>query len=195
LDTNAISYLVPTLNLVWPSNNGNNQGFWAHEWEKHGTCSEFSQLEYFEQSINLQIKNNVKSALATSWITPSSSNTYFSSSIIQAVKTSNGATPVIHCSGNLLTEVGICLQKSSLNVMDCPDSINANNNYWSCPNSVSFATNVPESAYSSETYSESENGSKDSNEGSQSTFKQVVVAVLIAAIFLWYHYCGLDVVQ
>lgn len=27
--------------------------FWAHEWEKHGTCSDLTQIEYFTQALRL----------------------------------------------------------------------------------------------------------------------------------------------
>ena len=43
--------------LTCPRKNGSK--FWAHEWEKHGTCSEsiLDQHRYFEAALN--IKNKV----------------------------------------------------------------------------------------------------------------------------------------
>ena len=39
--------------------------FWTHEWEKHGTCSEFvvSQHGYFETALSLKGKTNLLKAL------------------------------------------------------------------------------------------------------------------------------------
>ena len=33
-----IEYLIPILNIEWPSSDGPNQDFWKHEYLKHATC-------------------------------------------------------------------------------------------------------------------------------------------------------------
>lgn len=48
---------LDTFKLYWPnvkssSTNGYSLDFWKHEWEKHGTCSGMSQLQYFEEAIH-----------------------------------------------------------------------------------------------------------------------------------------------
>ena len=51
-----ISDLVPQMNQVWYSCQGNNPGFWEHEWMKHGTCTGLTQRKYFELTLNLYNK-------------------------------------------------------------------------------------------------------------------------------------------
>lgn len=33
--------------------NGDNPAFWKHEWSKHGTCANMTQLEYFQTGLKL----------------------------------------------------------------------------------------------------------------------------------------------
>jgi len=47
------------MTTYWPNvksnstNNENYDDFWQHEWDKHGTCSGLSQINYFNYTINL----------------------------------------------------------------------------------------------------------------------------------------------
>jgi len=136
-NTTAISDLITTLNKVWPSNNGANSVFWQHEWEKHGTCSEFGEHAYFQNSIKLQAKYDVKAALAKSNIVPTSSKTYTTTAIKQSVISNIGANPALHCTSSKLVEVALCITKSSLNLTNCPNSLGS---YYSCPSSVSYSS-------------------------------------------------------
>src|SRR3990167_2909274 len=45
----------PDLSTIWTSCEGPTQDyhFWAHEWSKHGTCSQMDQITYFNTTINL----------------------------------------------------------------------------------------------------------------------------------------------
>merc|ERR1711991_1272800 len=38
-DPSEVSSLLDELNVQWPSNQGDNEAYWAHEYEKHGTCA------------------------------------------------------------------------------------------------------------------------------------------------------------
>jgi len=131
-DSSIITDLIPTLNKVWPSNNGNNGVFWQHEWEKHGTCSEFAEHPYFLNSINLQAKYNIKSALDRSNIVPG--KTYTTASINTAVQSNIGALPAIHCTSSKLVEIALCITKS-LGLTNCPTAMGS---YWNCPASVTY---------------------------------------------------------
>lgn len=58
--------LKEKLNKYWPSISSNNKEFWNHEWKKHGTCTDFTELKnhgkyssmddnilYFEKSLDI----------------------------------------------------------------------------------------------------------------------------------------------
>ena len=75
-----ITDLIPRAQTSWPSlscpsknktNNNtrsDNTGFWKHEWDKHGTCSEsvLDQHAYFEFSLNLKDRVNLLQILQNS---------------------------------------------------------------------------------------------------------------------------------
>jgi len=134
-DVNVISGLVSTLNKVWPSNSGSNNVFWQHEWEKHGTCSDFAEYAYFQNAINLQAKYNVKDALDKSNILPTGTKTYTTASINSAVQTYIGAQPALHCTGSKLVEIALCISKS-LGLTNCPTTLGS---YFKCPSAVSYS--------------------------------------------------------
>ena len=58
-----ITPVLPIMEQVWPSYYGPNEHFWAHEWEKHGTCAEEvfpTQLDYFNTTVALHLANPVE---------------------------------------------------------------------------------------------------------------------------------------
>ena len=58
-----ITSLLPLMEQDWPSYYGPNEEFWAHEWEKHGTCAEDdfpTQLEYFNTTLALHVANPIE---------------------------------------------------------------------------------------------------------------------------------------
>merc|ERR1711957_469635 len=40
--------------LSCPEYAKNNEEFWTHEWEKHGTCSGMEMLDYFKKGLSLR---------------------------------------------------------------------------------------------------------------------------------------------
>ncbi len=60
--------MVAYFDQYWKSNSGNDESFWAHEWNKHGTC--ISSLEtqcfvgYQDQVSNLMRDNDLLTARA-----------------------------------------------------------------------------------------------------------------------------------
>ena len=58
-----ITPVLPLMEQDWPSYYGPNQEFWAHEWEKHGTCAEDvfpTQLAYFNTTLALHVANPIE---------------------------------------------------------------------------------------------------------------------------------------
>ena len=58
-----ITPVRPLMELDWPSYYGPDEEFWAHEWEKHGTCAEDvfpTQLDYFNTTLALHVANPVE---------------------------------------------------------------------------------------------------------------------------------------
>jgi len=55
--------VLPLMEQDWPSYYGPNEEFWAHEWEKHGTCAEDvfpTQLAYFNTTLALHVANPIE---------------------------------------------------------------------------------------------------------------------------------------
>lgn len=49
-----LASIQPQLDKWWPSCDDNSTSFHAHEWEKHGTCSGMSELDYFNTALQLR---------------------------------------------------------------------------------------------------------------------------------------------
>ena len=62
-DYGALAPILPRLQQDWRSCYETNAEFWAHEWEKHGTCFNMTQLDYFSRGLDLfyQYRNNCSS--------------------------------------------------------------------------------------------------------------------------------------
>jgi len=129
-DITAINDLVPTMNVVWPSDTGNNTEFWDHEWSKHGTCSTFDIHTFFQDVLNLHFKLDLVTALAKSNIVPNSGSSFTQDQIIKAIQNYYGTVPTLKCDDTNLQEVAICVTKT-LSLMDCPSSIGTD--YFKCP--------------------------------------------------------------
>ncbi|KAL2484646.1 Ribonuclease 1 [Abeliophyllum distichum] len=124
-----VSDLISQMQQSWPtlacpSNSGSS--FWAHEWEKHGTCSEsvLDQHGYFKTALNLKAQIDLLQILRSSGINPDD-GFYSLSSIRNAIKNAIGYTPGIECnvdaSGNSqLYQIYICVDTSGSNLIECP---------------------------------------------------------------------------
>merc|ERR1711991_646338 len=90
-DPSEVSSLLDELNVQWPSNQGDNEAFWAHEYEKHGTCAAVlpslkTEYDFFSSVLQLNTKYDLISALADADIYPSWDKTY----TLDAIKTALG---------------------------------------------------------------------------------------------------------
>ena len=50
-DISQVQSIEDDLNEFWPSCEGSASSFWSHEWKKHGTCSNMTQLTYFQTAL------------------------------------------------------------------------------------------------------------------------------------------------
>lgn len=48
--------LLPELKEYWWSYDGKNEHFWKHEFEKHGTCSNMNEHQYFRTALDCYYK-------------------------------------------------------------------------------------------------------------------------------------------
>ncbi|KAJ2041718.1 hypothetical protein GGI03_000196 [Coemansia sp. RSA 2337] len=121
--------LLKELNTFWPSNKGDNNWFWTHEWVKHGTCvttlhprcyahddyvPQQEVVDYFRSVLALRAKYNVFQALNASGIVPTEpetgrrpKNTYTLTQFKQAIRAAWGVEPNVKCIGRRLQEVQI----------------------------------------------------------------------------------------
>ncbi|KAI3961026.1 hypothetical protein MKX01_014358 [Papaver californicum] len=148
-DEKLISSLRKDLDKYWPSLScgkpstcsGGRGVFWAHEWEKHGTCSSpvvHDEYQYFTTTLSVYFKYNVTAILAAEGYVPSNSEKYPLGGIVSAVQNAFGATPQLVCSHGAIEELRLCFYKD-FKPRDCI----MNEKHRSCPNYVSMPERRP----------------------------------------------------
>ncbi|XP_068649350.1 ribonuclease 1-like [Aristolochia californica] len=128
-DPSQVADLTTEMQMEWPSlscPSSNGSGFWSHEWDKHGTCSEsvFEQHGYFEAALKLKKKVNLLQVLTDEGIHPDGSF-YSINSIRDAIRGATGYEQGIECnrdeSGNSqLYQIYLCVSSSGSNIIQCP---------------------------------------------------------------------------
>eukprot|EP01018_Ginkgo_biloba_P016041 Gb_01128 [translate_table: standard] len=110
--------------LQCPSSNGHK--FWAHEWERHGTCSlNMDEHDYFNSTLSLRRQVDLLGALEAAGIFPDGRQ-YDSDEILEALGRAIGEFPEIRCNKNIegeqqLLEVLVCVDKFDVStVIPCP---------------------------------------------------------------------------
>jgi len=142
-DEKEISTLLGALEEYWPSLScskastcsGGKGLFWAHEWEKHGTCSTAvfkDEYTYFLATLNIYFKYNVTEVLFEAGYVPSNTEKYPIGGIITAIQNAFHATPQLICKKGALEELRLCFYKD-FTPRDCVDSAKS-----SCPDYVSL---------------------------------------------------------
>ena len=121
-DNNAVAPILPALNKYWPSLNGPSPTFWAHEWEKHGTCAEDvfpTELAFMNGTLALRQKFDVTAALAAAGIKPSATVGFSQAQLQAAAKTAFGFPILPACdSKGRITGAVVCVSKAG-EAMDC----------------------------------------------------------------------------
>ncbi len=117
--------LLPALNTYWPSLSGPSATFWAHEYEKHGTCATdvFPKThDFFNGTLALRAAFDAMPALAAAGIKPSNTASFTLSAFHAALTKAYGAAPVVACdSQGRIETITFCVSKA-LGVIACPPS-------------------------------------------------------------------------
>jgi len=100
--------LLQEMNNVWPNDQGTVDSFWAHEWNKHGTCFSTFQpqcytkytkhqevADFYRMTIDFYHKYNVYKALKRHGIVPG--HTYKSEQYTKALVKEFGTVPNLQC--------------------------------------------------------------------------------------------------
>jgi len=127
----ALEDLMDVLQQDWISYDGPPSEFWSHEWEKHGTCSPYSEHQFFSAVLQLYNAFPVLDAFNSSGITPNRSVSHTAAQLSGVLQKVLGGVPVMECYNNKLEQVGFCVDKS-LSLMDCPSTI-IQQGTWRCP--------------------------------------------------------------
>ncbi|KAH6664956.1 ribonuclease T2-like protein [Halenospora varia] len=109
--------LLADMEKYWLPNAGTLEHFWQHEWNKHGTCINTLSptcypsyiygeevVDFFSRTVSIFKSLDTYKALAAKDIVPSTTKTYTSAEIIEALKEVNGREVVIGCWGNRLNQ-------------------------------------------------------------------------------------------
>ena len=61
-DIERLRVILPELHANWHSSRGPDEHFWKHEWEKHGSCTGLTEVEYFQKALDCfeKVKANGK---------------------------------------------------------------------------------------------------------------------------------------
>ncbi|KAF5796139.1 putative ribonuclease T(2) [Helianthus annuus] len=119
--SDAMTKYWTILNCKMSSSCTQKRPFWAHQWEKHGTCATSvvgDQQGYFLTTLQLYLKYNVTDVLIQAKIKPSNSKTYPSASIISAIEDAFDTTPQLTCNDDTVYQVRLCFDKE-FKVREC----------------------------------------------------------------------------
>lgn len=128
-DPSKVSDLLSSLRREWPTlacPTSDGLQFWAHEWEKHGTCAQnlFNEHGYFQTALHLRDQLRVLDALASAGVSPDGGY-YTLSAIKGAIQQGTGFEPFVECnrdeSGNSqLYQLYFCVDANASGFVECP---------------------------------------------------------------------------
>lgn len=133
-DASTIQALSSTMKFLWPSlKNTDNEAFWKHEYEKHGTCTVKilkSQLMYFSTTLNMRGANDPKITLGNDFA-PSQERGYAFKDIHDRLSAVPGGSIALHCReagspNQALSEIVFCYHVRSSTEYDffpCPETV------------------------------------------------------------------------
>jgi len=114
-----ISSIKTDLASYWSGLYSSADSFHGHEWEKHGTCSGMSQIDYFSAVIKVAKQLNVYGALQRNNIIPGP-QTYTCDQVAKAIQKEYGVTSfTLQATSGYLTALSLCVNKD-FQVQNCP---------------------------------------------------------------------------
>jgi len=117
-DSSKIASLSKDMNQYWSGLYASAEGFHEHEWTKHGTCSNKTQLDFFTLVLAVATRLDVYSGLAHNGITPG--NSYDCADIEKAIKEQYGVSNFsLQADSGYLSAIEICMD-ANLDLRDCP---------------------------------------------------------------------------
>lgn len=106
------------MQTYWKDYQGNDESFWSHEWDKHGTCISTLEpscyadykpteevVDFFNRAVEIFKTLPSYQWLADAGINPSESETYTSAAIQTALKKQHGNEVTIGCKSGVLNEI------------------------------------------------------------------------------------------
>ena len=106
------------MQTYWKDYQGDDEQFWSHEWDKHGTCISTLEpscyedyqptqevVDFFKRTVELFKTLPSYEWLAEAGITPSDSKTYTSADIQDALKAKHGNEVTIGCKNGNFNEI------------------------------------------------------------------------------------------
>ncbi|KAF2685701.1 ribonuclease M [Lentithecium fluviatile CBS 122367] len=111
--------LLDYMNTFWKDYQGDDETFWEHEWSKHGTCISTLEptcysdhkateevVDYFQKAVDLFKSLPSYEWLSAAGITPSTSQTYTSQQIQDAITAKRpGVTVTLGCKSGVFNEI------------------------------------------------------------------------------------------
>ncbi|XP_075658631.1 extracellular ribonuclease LE-like [Castanea sativa] len=125
--------LLRRMDRWWPSFNAahkrSNRPFWKTEWKKHGTCTSFTQSEYFEKAISKAEYLDPYYILSKAGIQPGMQT--YTSEIKNEIEMTFNLKPRIHCNEDQygtvqLYEITFCVDKTGTQFQNCTYSAACN---------------------------------------------------------------------
>lgn len=128
-NSSKINDLKQDLRYWWTNFRDDPEKLWKHEWNKHGTCSNLTEREYFSKGLEWRSEYPAKEILKQSNLYPGKK--YKLDSFIEKIQKYLGFRLIVTCKHNLLEQLILCNIKDKM--VDCPLAIKNN-----CPEIIFY---------------------------------------------------------
>lgn len=118
LESYGATDVLSVMQTYWKDDDGDDEVFWEHEWNKHGTCystlnpscytdytAQEEVVDFFNTTTSLFQTLPTYQFLADAGIYPSSNETYAKTDIIAALRAARGVNATLECEDGVLYEI------------------------------------------------------------------------------------------